>query len=251
MSYVSTGMRPVDFSVCQYGQSRFLLRGKRVRTDRPYWVSIGGANTYAEDIVTPFTTQLERHFKVPIINMGIAHSGPDAVMADSDLMALVARAERVIIEAPSCVNHSNRYYKVHPRRNDRFIRPMPDLVRLYPEIDFTDCHFTKHLLCKLLLCDQERFQIIQDDLQNSWMDKMRTLIAWAGGAILWSAPRGRQTNEIDDLLGVTPSDLAQLGQHVTFTQPLGHRGTGLSQQAHDLIGQKLVQMLDDAAMRGQ
>jgi len=102
-------------------------------------------------------------------------------MGGSDLMALVARAERVIIEAPSCVNHSNRYYKVHPRRNDRFIRPMPDLVRLYPEIDFTDCHFTKHLLCKLLLCDQERFQIIQDDLQNSWMDKMRTLIAWAGG----------------------------------------------------------------------
>ena len=71
------------------------------------------------------------------------------------------------------------------------------------------------------------------------------------GAILWSAPRGRQTNEIDDMLGVTPSDLAQLGQHVTFTQPLGHCGTGLSQQAHDLIGQKLVQMLDDAAMRGQ
>jgi hypothetical protein len=53
------------------------------------------------------------------------------------------------------------------------------------------------------------------------------------------------------MLGVTSSDLAQLGQHVTFTQPLGHRGTGLSQQAHDLIGQKLVQMLDDAAMRGQ
>ena len=83
------------------------------------------------------------------------------------------------------------------------------------------------------------------------MDKMRTLIAWAGGAILWSAPRGRTTNEIDDMLGVMPSDLAQLGQHVTIAQPLGHCGTGLSQKAHDTIGQKLVQMLDDAASRGQ
>ncbi|MGA1759548.1 MAG: hypothetical protein ACO39Z_02280 [Paracoccaceae bacterium] len=53
------------------------------------------------------------------------------------------------------------------------------------------------------------------------------------------------------MLGVTPSDLAQSGQHVTLTQPLGHRGTVLSQKAHDLIEQKLVQMLDDAARRGQ
>lgn len=255
MSYIATDIRPVDFSICQYGKSPFFLRGRKVRTNGRYWVCLGGQKTYAEDIVLPFSQQLERRFGVPVVNMGIPYSGPDAVFDDKDLSTVISGAEMVIFEPLSMVNHTNPFYRVHPRRNDRFICPMPALTTLYPEMDFTDCHFTKHLLCKLLVCDPARFETVRDALEHEWTIKMQRLARLMRRAIAWSiAPAGSRT-EISDILTVKTSDLELLSSHVVCAEIKSHHPLfpeNITQADHnqifDLLQHEIVRISDDLAL---
>jgi len=73
-------------------------------------------------------------------------------------------------------NCSNAFYKTHPRRNDRFIAPTPALVVLYPDVDFTNIHFTRHLLKTLFLTDADRFADVKRTLTDNWLEKIEQLI---------------------------------------------------------------------------
>lgn len=252
MSYVSTDMRPIDFSVCQYGRSSFLLRGRKIHTHEPFWVCLGGAKTYAETVVTPFATQLERRFGVPVINMGIGQSGPDAFWGDPDLMDLINRADLVIAEPPSVMHQSNRFYQVHPRRNDRFIRPSEDLVTLFPEVDFTDCHFTKHLLCKLSLCDPKRFQRVKDDILATRQEKMNVLLNHAKTSFLWYLPNEVSITQITDLYGANMTSLVGVADKivkVSLSSTHSAFPRNIGQREHDFIAEllssEIVEILGD------
>ena len=41
---------------------------------------------------------------------------------------------------------SNRFYSVHPRRNDRFLRASTVMQAIFNDVDFSDFTFTRHML---------------------------------------------------------------------------------------------------------
>ena len=45
-------------------------------------------------------------------------------------------------------------------RNDRFVTAVGPLCDLFPEADFVECHFTKHLITKLITIDAARADIV-------------------------------------------------------------------------------------------
>jgi hypothetical protein len=96
-----------------------------------------------------------------------------------------ARGGRVtVLEVLGAVNLNNRLYRVHTRRNDRFLRASPDLLRLYPEIDFSQFSFTQHMLHHLYRTEPERFGVVQRALQRTWLRRMRQLLGQLGGKVV-------------------------------------------------------------------
>ena len=97
-------------------------------------------------------------------------------------------------------NLSNDFYRVHPRRNDRFIAPTRKLRALYPEVDFAEVAFTGHLIQRLQAVDPGRFLVVRQHLQNTWVERMQTLVAQASGPVflLWFAARSPETAATDE-----------------------------------------------------
>ena len=168
MSYVTMDARPVDFILCQYGNSKNLFRGPKKSCKHFYGVCLGGADTFGGKVPDPFSAMLEREMGMPIFNLGAQHSGAGFYTEDDAIHEIVENAQVVFIEAPSVVNQSNPFYREHPRRNDRFVTALGPLYDLFPEADFVECHFTKHLITKLISIDSVRADIVFRALQDEW-----------------------------------------------------------------------------------
>ena len=79
------------------------------------------------------------------VTLAIPQSGPDAFLANESVMAIARGAVTCVIELGGTQNCANTFYKSHSHRNDRFIAPKPELLALYPDVDFPNIHFTRHL----------------------------------------------------------------------------------------------------------
>ncbi len=172
---------------CRYGASRMFFRGPGRTLDRPYIVFIGGTETYGKYIEAPFPMLVEAALDRPCVNLGCVNGGIDAFVHDPVIMDLCHAAELTIVQIMGANHLSNRLYTVHPRRNDRFLRPMPMLQALYPEVDFTEFAFTRHLLGALHAISPVRFEIIVQTLREAWVNKMQRMLTRIGrqSLLLW------------------------------------------------------------------
>ena len=143
MSYVTMDARPVDFILCQYGNSKNFFRGPKKFCKHTYGVCLGGADTFGGKVPDPFSAMLEREMGMPILNLGAQHSGAGFYIEDDAIHEIIENAQVIFVEAPIVVNQSNPFYRVHPRRNDRFVTalgplydlfPVADLIGFYPEL---------------------------------------------------------------------------------------------------------------------
>ncbi len=87
---------------------------------------------------------------------------------------------------------TNRFYAVHPRRNDRFLRASTLMKSLFPEVDFTEFHFTRHMLSKLKLRSPEKFQLVEAELKAAWVARMQQLLGKLSGrkVLIWLSDYG-------------------------------------------------------------
>ncbi|MFW8635022.1 DUF6473 family protein [Cribrihabitans pelagius] len=169
---------------CRYGESRLLVRGPERDLSQPYIAVLGGTEVYGRYVDIPFTAGAEQTLGVPCINLGSVNAGLDSFLRDETLLD-IARAARVsVLQMLGAQNMSNPYYRVHPRRNDRFLQAQPALETLYPEVDFTEFHFNKHLLSTLRDISAGRFEQVREELQRSWVERMSRLVEVLGGRVL-------------------------------------------------------------------
>lgn len=181
----------LDYFPCRYGQSRLIFRGPWRVPQAMHAVALGGSLTYGRFVAEPWPQLLERATGRRVLNLGVPHAGPDAWLNEPDLLRLAAAAELRIVQLPGAVNLSNRYYTVHPRRNDRFLAASPALRRLYPEVDFTDFAFTRRMIRTLALKGADRFAEVAQVLAQAWLDRMGLLVAALRGpvALFWAGGR--------------------------------------------------------------
>ncbi|UMA63908.1 DUF6473 family protein [Roseivivax marinus] len=189
MSYASHERGGMEYYPCRYGASRITFRGPRKSCEGAFAAFLGGTETYGRFVPDPFVAQVERASGLPCVNFGVVNAGPDAFFSDPAVPGLAAAAAHVVIELTGAQNNSNRLYRVHPRRNDRFVKASDTLAALYPEIDFSEHAFTRGLLRTLLDADAERFALVTAELQAAWTARMKALIALlpAPVTLLWCA----------------------------------------------------------------
>lgn len=189
MSVHGGGHGALEYYPCRYGTSRVLFRGPRRQLDGPYVAFLGGTETYGRFIETPFPVLLEQRIKVACANFGVVNAGVDLYLNDPAVMEILSEADAKVIQVMGAQNLSNRYYSVHPRRNDRFLRASERLQGLYPEVDFTEFHFVRHMLGRLADLSQERFGKVVDELRMAWTARMKHLLTQTRGpaVLLWFA----------------------------------------------------------------
>lgn len=188
---------------CTYGLSKLPFRGPCRPTDSRYVAFLGGSETFGKYIPKPFPDLIEAAIGEVCVNLGCQSAGPDVFLQDPAVQSICHGAAMTVIQIPGATNLCNAFYRVHPRRNDRFIAPTDKLSALYPEIDFSEISFTGHLIARLRAVDRERFKLVRHQIETTWVRRMKSLIGQVGGPVLllWLASRVPQ----DQSEGVLPS----------------------------------------------
>ena len=187
MTFDVASAQALDYAPCRYGTSKLVFRGPRVTLNKPYIAVLGGTETYGKCVADPFADLLSDLLGRTCVNLGCLNAGIDAFVQDADIVQIVGNAQVTVLQVLGAHNLSSRFYKVHPRRNDRFVAPTPLLRSVYRNVDFTQFHFTKHMLTVLREICPHRFAAIRSELQKAWLSRMRQLIGKADGPVvlLW------------------------------------------------------------------
>jgi hypothetical protein len=233
---VEDGFCVPEDAACRYGNSRLLFRGPQRDTRGQYCVVLGGTETYGRYVARPFPDLVEQALGVPVVNLGLPNAGLDAFVQDAGVMHLVGAARAVVVQVLGAQNLSNRFYAVHPRRNDRFLGAHGPLRALFPEVDFTEFNFTRHLLQSLYRVSAERFALVATELRGVWMDRMKALLAQAQRPVLlWAAPCAplRDTGRLEDRLYPTLVTAAMLDAVRPWA--LGCVEVAIQAEAHALL----------------
>lgn len=205
MAYQDETQGGLDYAPCRYGTSRNLFRGPPKRLDLPYIAVLGSTETYGKFVAEPYPDLIERRLGLTTVNFGCANAGLDLFLNDHVVMQACADASITIVQIVGAQTMSNRFYTVHPRRNDRFVMASKLMQRLWPEIDFAEIHFTRHLLQALKQAGGERFERLRHELAEAWVARMRGLVRHCGGRVilLWLAER-RPEDDAGDCLEAGP-----------------------------------------------
>lgn len=187
MSYVTRGDGVLDYLPCRYGTSKLLFRGPRRRLEDSYVAVLGGTETYGRFVERPYPALLESLSGRRTVNFGYVNAGIDVFLQDETVMGLCAGADATIVQLLGAQNLTNRFYAVHPRRNDRLLSVSPLLNALYRDLDFAEINFTRHLLAALEDRSPDRFALVVAELKAAWLARMRKLLARVGGRkiLLW------------------------------------------------------------------
>lgn len=214
----------IDYHPCRYGNSRIFFRGPRKSLKERYVTFIGGTETYGKGVEFPFPALVEQSTGITCVNFGCINASVDAFLPESAVHDACHGAALNIVQIMGAHNMSNRFYTVHPRRNDRFVRASSVMRAIYPEVDFTEFCFTRHMLSSLYDLSPERFEIIQSELQMAWRARMRsfiqeigahTLLLWFSDALPSDAHLTDRPDPINsDPLFVTRSMIDELRPHV-------------------------------------
>jgi hypothetical protein len=177
MAYAYAGAGALDYYPCHYEGSRMLFRGPARSLDRPFVAVLGATESYGKFVVRPYSQLVEQRLGLSVVNLSSVNAGPDVFLSEDAILRVAQRAEAVVMQIVGAQNLSNRYYAVHPRRNDRFIGATPLLRALFPRTDFTEFAFTRHLVSVLAQQAPDRFALVAEDLRRAWLERMGNLLA--------------------------------------------------------------------------
>ncbi|MFW2544377.1 DUF6473 family protein [Primorskyibacter sp. 2E107] len=187
MTVHSGGPGTLEYYPCKYGSSRVMFRGPKAEMSGDYIAFLGGLETYGRFIAQPFPDLLERLLAVECVNFGVANAGVDFYLNDPAVLGLAGGAAVKVLQVMGAQNMSNRFYMVHPRRNDRFLRASDRLEDLFPEVDFTEFHFNRHMLARLREVSEDRYAVVADELRTAWVGRMKHVLTILRGKVvlLW------------------------------------------------------------------
>ena len=221
MSFDALGTGALDYLPCRYGTSKLLFRGPRRTLTVPYVAFLGGTETYGKFIENPFPSLVEQHISMTCVNLGCVNAGIDVFSKDMQIAEMTNDAAVTVVQVMGAHNMSNRFYSVHPRRNDRFLQASSLLQAIYREVDFAEFNFNKHMLGRLLTLSPDRFQTVVDELREAWVGRMRGMLRGISGktVLLWFADHAPEDemapDDERDPWYVTRAMIEQLRSEVT------------------------------------
>jgi len=198
MAYEFFGAGALNYYPCHYGKSKLAFRGPKRNIGQGYCAAIGGTETFGKFVEEPYPALLEKMCGRKVVNLGCMHAGADIFSGDPAVMEICRNADMTVMQLTGVPNMSNRFYAVHPRRNDRFIGATPLMNSIFQDLDFSDVHYTGHLLGMIKAASAARFDLVKKELQAEWVRKMKTLLARIDGPaiLLWLSDRSPEDRKV-------------------------------------------------------
>ena len=192
MAYEKLTGIALDYERCCYPNSKLMFRGPKRQLDGGYVAFLGGTETFGKFIEHPFADLVETAIGTRCVNFGWPNAGVDVFLNDEGVLQAAQNARSVVLQLPCAQNMSNRFYTVHPRRNDRFVEPLPLMREVFPAVDFSEFNFTRHLLSHLQRRAPDSFAMLRRELQTIWVARMRLLLRKLDRdvVLLWFSRRG-------------------------------------------------------------
>lgn len=189
MAYAYPGGSALDYFPCRYGKSKLLFRGPRRDLSQPYCAVLGGTETYGKFVAEPFAVRVEAETGIRMVNLGCVNAGLDVFVGDPAILDIASQARVTVLQILGAQNMSNRFYTVHPRRNDRFVQGSSLLHKTYRDVDFTEFNFTRHMLHTLQTISPDKFETVANELRTAWVARMRQLLGMIDGktVLMWVA----------------------------------------------------------------
>lgn len=211
MSFAFMGHGPLDYKLVTYAGSQMRFRGPQVDFSKPFVLCLGGSETFGKFVPQPFADRLAGRLQRPVANMAAMNAGLELILGDAAIADAMSRAEAIVLQITGAHHITNRFYQVHPRRNDRFLQASDIMRVIYRDVDFTDFHFTRHMLDALLTASEDRFQIVVDELKMAWMARMRSVLnrAICPVHLLWIGHRPPAETGICQEIGPDPLFVTQ------------------------------------------
>jgi len=235
MSFEHRGHLPLDYDPVVYPGSVLRFRGPGHGLEAPYVLCLGGSETFGRFIHAPYAAQLHAVLPCDVINMGVMNAGLDVILHDAAINGALRGASAVVLQITGAHNMTNRFYSVHRRRNDRFVKAATMLRTLYRDVDFTEFHFTRHLLTHLRALSKDRFGVVELELRTAWVARMKAFLDRSPVPVhlLWLSrrhpdepPAGATTRLGADPLFVTAGMLAEVAGHAASLSVAVPPGTG-------------------------
>ena len=90
MTYMNMGRGSLDYFPCRYGEGKTMFRGPKRKAEGDYIAFLGGTETFGKFVARPFPRIVEEQTGQPALNLGMAHAGPDAYLADDTLLRIAS-----------------------------------------------------------------------------------------------------------------------------------------------------------------
>ena len=206
MAYQYPSEGSLNYLPCRYGKSKLLFRGPQKDLRDDYIAFLGGTETYGKYVPVPFVDLISAGAEMTTVNLGCVNAGTDVFLNDETVMDMCDAASVTVLQMTGAQNMSNRFYAVHPRRNDRFLRASTLLKTIYREIDFTDFNFTRHLLSTLEAASVEKFAMVRQELKDAWVARMRTMVQRIPGdvVLLWMSDHAPDDKDATNVISGDP-----------------------------------------------
>lgn len=183
MSFQHHGADAIEYAPCYYQGIDIPFRGPKRELDGAYIACLGGAGMFGKFVPSALPDVLGARLGIPAVNLGQVNGGVDFMVA-AEVLDIVKGAVATVVELVGAQNLSNRFYRVHPRRNDRVIGPTPLMRQVFPELELTDVHFTRHLLGLMQAVAPARTETVLEDLRQVWLERMHLLLGSATGPVI-------------------------------------------------------------------
>ncbi|ABV91964.1 conserved hypothetical protein [Dinoroseobacter shibae DFL 12 = DSM 16493] len=261
MTYERHGVAPPESAPCFYPGLDMAFRGPERSLEGPYVTFLGGTSFYGKYAETAIPDRVEAVTGHACVNLGVMNAGLDLMRSDP-MLSVAEKGAATVIELVAAQNMSNRFYRVHPRRNDRFVAPTRLLRKAFPELDLSEIHFTRHLLRLMQMTSPARFETVVEELRASWVEGMCALLRALEGPriLLWLVPKPAEGTDrmaqepflVDRAAVHAVSELADSVVEVRETAALRARGFAGMQvpdtHARILSALPRAALLDEAAL---
>lgn len=141
------------------------IRGPAPDLDKPYFVCVGAAQTFGRFCNIPYPGQLSSELGMPVLNLGLAGSGPKTFL-DSRFLELINRAEFAIVQVLSGRSASNSCFT-----NDA--SGGPNGIRLR---DQKTMRFEAFLREELQVSTREAIATLVQETQENWVSDYEKLM---------------------------------------------------------------------------
>lgn len=166
MGYYDRFMPSVAYDFYDLPHSGVTLRGPVPDFDAPFVALWGSSEIFGKYVEYDVSQHLMQALGMQVVNFGIMNAGVD-VFAWRHLFGYWSRrAHKNIVQTLPARHRSNRFYKVHPLRNDRLIQVSGDLKRLFPEVNFLEMYFVGHLWDALYKTCADRARVASETIED-------------------------------------------------------------------------------------